>query len=359
VRTSDPTRNLFATDVRARSAAAAAYSVFPDGGPPSKLWREEWSRTLGERDPQQGAPWPPELARRAAVDCWPAHAFGTANASILMLWHRPGAEDKAAMRAAWIDPEAPVLGGVSHAHVERFVPEVLRRDVSWDRLHDWVGARLRAFELAQPWAAVMVACLNDQGSETGEEDCERNKAMLAPGERIDVVCQTIQPLLVIACGGPVRRAIEAVAWRPPTGSVCFVEHPSFQHWRRGGPTVRLECCSRGQTPGRCHQRARCAAGTMRRLGLQTPRARASAAPLRVSLELTSRKASPIRLPTRTLASMTPTPGPSPTRRLRSRVGGKRRQQDALSGRPVRLPVPGIAWGPRSTTACRPGGTVSD
>src|SRR5688572_5505166 len=144
----DALSELYSSDVRTRVSAAAQYTVFSSGGEPPAAFRTSWLKTMRGGVATSGRPWPSELTAACAAGTWPQHAFGTANAALLVLWHRPGV----AAPGALIAPETPTLGGVGHAHVERFVPDYLSRDKSWDLLHEYVGRGLAAFGLVHPWA---------------------------------------------------------------------------------------------------------------------------------------------------------------------------------------------------------------
>lgn len=236
----DTSPDLYAADVRTRIEAAAAYTVFADGGEPPTSARASWLKTLAGREPKQGRAWPTDLVDSCGPRRWPKHAFGTANAPLLVLWHRPGV----AAPGSRLEPETPVLGGVAHAHVERFVPDCLARDKSWDLLHQWVGRGLSAFGLLHPWAAVMVACLNPQSGPTGTVDFVANRDAVSPGGRLDQICAITRPLLVLACGKPVGDALRARGWQPPVGATLItVDHPTawdgYGSGRREGQEVVL------------------------------------------------------------------------------------------------------------------------
>lgn len=236
----DSLTELYSSDVRSRVSAAAGYTVFPERSEPPAAFRTSWLKALGGQDAKSGDRWPGDLAAACASGTWPRHAFGTANAPLLVLWHRPGV----AAPGSQIEPETPTLGGVGHAHVERFVPDYLARDKSWDLLHEYVGRGLAAFGLSHSWAAVMVACLNPQPGPTGAVDVLASRTALEPGGRLDQICATTRPLLVLACGNPVRDALRAQGWRPPTGATLIgVDHPAawdgYGSGRREGQDVVL------------------------------------------------------------------------------------------------------------------------
>lgn len=246
----DAAAELYSSDVRARLSAAAAYTVFLDGGEPSSAYRSSWLKALGGRDPKAGRRWPSDLVAACAPGVWPKHAFGSANAPVLVLWHRPGV----AALGSQIDPETPTLGGVGHAHVERFVPDYLARDKSWDLLHEYVGRGLAAFEVSHPWAAVMVACLNPAPGPTGTVDVLANREALRAGGRLEQICATTKPLLILACGNPVRDAIRMERWQPPDGATLItVDYPTawdgYGSGRREGRDVVLPLLGTWATTG--------------------------------------------------------------------------------------------------------------
>ena len=244
--------DLFSGDLRTRISSAQQYSVFAKGIRIPKEGEPSWSGVLSGRQIDEGHPWPTDLARACSEKFWPQHAFGTANAAILILWHRPGLGGSNTLH--FLPPRVPNLGGVPNAHVLRYVPDIIRKDKSWDLLHKWLGSGLGAFNIQSPWASVMVACLNPIPSGAGNVDRGANRNALSPKGHINFICQTVRPLLILACGKPVREAIEKIGWEAPSGKVVKVDHPStwegYGTGRRDGPDRVVPLFSQWAKTGR-------------------------------------------------------------------------------------------------------------
>jgi hypothetical protein len=219
--------------------AASAFTVFSNGGPVPRAWRADWESSSGWHDPMLGSAWPETMRLACLPKRWPKHAFGTANAPILVLLHRPGGQEDEAGGVEWIEPRYPNLGGISHAHVERYAPRYLPISKTWNPLLKHLQLGLARFALPYPLAAVMVACLIDIPSRKRVRAAQPvYDAALADGGRMDRICELIEPLVVIACGGDVHDEIDKVRWTPPNGAPVYkVEHPSYQGWGSGGPAV--------------------------------------------------------------------------------------------------------------------------
>jgi hypothetical protein len=71
-----------------------------------------------------------------------------------------------------------------------------------------------------------VAALNPTFGRTGESDHAANVRALQPGESVEWIIATVRPLLVIASGGPVRKAVSTSRWKPEFGVLRFADHPS-------------------------------------------------------------------------------------------------------------------------------------
>ena len=244
---------LYSPDLRARAKAAAEFTVFADGGTVPRRWRSDWEACDGWRDPTQGLPWPESMRVAAAARRWPRHAFGTANAAVLVLLHRPGGQEDEAGGVPWIEPRTPTLGGISHAHVEQYAPRYLPISRTWTALLRHLRAGLSVFRLEHPLAAVMVACLIDSSSRDRVKGAPHEyRAALATDGRLARICGLIEPLAVIACGGHVHTELDNAGWSPPNGAPVFrVEHPSYQGWGSGGPAVQAmfrQWARRGQPP---------------------------------------------------------------------------------------------------------------
>lgn len=142
---------LWSNDFLVREKAASRYAVFADGSAPPAAWEEHWNKVMNGRRAEEGLAWPGHLVEAASQSRWPPYAFGTANASVLVLWHRPGqlkGESRTPDRPLWIDPRTPTLGGVAHAHVASFTSVVPSR--SWLLLVDYLRRGLSGFRPAGP-----------------------------------------------------------------------------------------------------------------------------------------------------------------------------------------------------------------
>ena len=68
---------------------------------------------LDGRDLESGRDWPEQLLGLLKTRKWPEYTFGTANASCLVVLHRPGdASVNKVSGDTFISPDLPVLGGI-------------------------------------------------------------------------------------------------------------------------------------------------------------------------------------------------------------------------------------------------------
>ena len=231
---------LYSDDLRVREQAAKQYRIFPQQrlSIPSE-YRRDWMELLGERRIGDGEPWPDDIAGMARQSRWPDHAFGTANAACLLIWHRPGDAGPGGHppAGAHIGPKVPVLGGIPHAQNlfwGRYHPSP-----SWNELHEYLP---RAFAgLENPWNQVMIACLNPEPGKTGQVDRTANLAAVRQGGRIDHLVSVCRPKVIVSCGEHVQRAMQN--WKRPDGiSILEVSHPinwgSFGGRHHGPDVVR-------------------------------------------------------------------------------------------------------------------------
>lgn len=72
----------------------------------------------------------------------------------------------------------------------------------------------------------MVACVNPEHGRTGESDAEANRRGLRPNGPISRIAAVTRPVLVLACGSPVRDAVRRTGWRPASGTLQEVDHPT-------------------------------------------------------------------------------------------------------------------------------------
>lgn len=213
------TTNLYSDRIVERERAASEYRVFA-GVPPINM--ADWNTALEFRDPHKGKDWPKSIARLAAPKSWPSHAFGTANAGVLLLWHRPGLSGKVGSPppGAFIGPHTPVLGGVSHAH--NIVWPKRHPSSSWTSISKFLPQALDT--LVNPWSQVMIACLNPVPGAIGKVDKTANKEAVECDGRLDRIVSLCRPLILLACGIPVQEAL--TNWMNPRDTrVLRATHP--------------------------------------------------------------------------------------------------------------------------------------
>ena len=184
---------LYSRDLRERELAAALYRVFPEIQHTTPPY---WEQVLNGRDPNEGLDWPSRILSHVSAAVWPKHAFGTANAACLVIWHRPGKSKKMDHRAgSYLGPHTPILGGIGHVHNVRW--SSLHPNPSWYNLHKFLPQALKN-SLVNPWSQVMLMCLNPIPGFTGKVDRIANLQTVAPGGRLDSVVSVCRPLVVLA-----------------------------------------------------------------------------------------------------------------------------------------------------------------
>ena len=230
--------DLYSDDIKEREQAAKKYRMFPQQRVklPNK-YRHHWKELLGKRRISAGDVWPADTAKLARMSRWPEHAFGTANAACLFLWHRPGEAKRGGYNQddIYIGPKIPVLGGIPHAHNKFWIR--YNTSPSWRNLHKYLP---QAFDrLEDPWSQVMIACLNPEHGDTGDIDLDANMAAVQKDGRIDRIVAVCKPKVILACGTPVQRAMPS--WRNPQKiRVIYASHPSAlgkYHWSYEGPEI--------------------------------------------------------------------------------------------------------------------------
>ena len=226
--------DLFSRSLQLRLATARQFSVFASSVKFAGSEKAAWIQLRGG-PLEDGQPWPDDLRKRATD--WPQHAFGTANAAVLVLWHRPGMGAGGSEPGGYLGPRFPNLGGIPHLHVKEWPRR--HPDPSWSNLTKFVAEGFTQFGVWDPWPHVMIACLNPQPGATGKVDRAANLKAVEPGGRLDQIAETVQPIILLACGGEVHRALDK--WNPPLAmGVELVSHPL--HWgsfagSRHGPAV--------------------------------------------------------------------------------------------------------------------------
>jgi len=228
---------LFSSSLSERLTASRRYQVFGSHvtytGTEKASWLQLRGGSLGG-----GEPWPDVL--KDSVKRWPEHAFGTANAAVLVLWHRPGMGAGGSEPGGYLGPRFPNLGGIPHLHVKEWPRR--HPDPSWNNLTKFVAAGFRAIDITDPWPHVMIACLNPDPGPTGKVDRAANLKAVERGGRLDQIVETTRPIVMLACGGEVHRAVASWSPRVPV-AVAPVSHPlhwgSFAGSRHGPEVARL------------------------------------------------------------------------------------------------------------------------
>jgi hypothetical protein len=110
-----------------------------------------------------------------------------------------------------------------------------------EQSHEVRRRRLRAIDITDPWPHVMIACLNPEPGPTGKVDRAANVKAVEPGGPLDQIVETTRPIVMLACGGEVHRAVASWSARVPV-AVTPVSHPmrwgSFAGSRHGPEVAR-------------------------------------------------------------------------------------------------------------------------
>ena len=223
--------NLYSDDPIVREEEAAKYRTFHKEVVIPGKWKKYWDRLLDGRDVSGGLTWPKDLQLLVRSRKWPEFTFGSANASCLVVMHRPGITGS---RDLLISPTLPVLGGIPHAHNAFYYPNEDRVSPTWGALHRYLEAAFA--RLKHPWSQVMTTNLTTTLAGTGQVDSKANLRAVNGG-LLDFLTSLCQPRLVLLCGGEVRKA--AAKWSPPPHvEVLECDHPSYQYWSRDGARVQ-------------------------------------------------------------------------------------------------------------------------
>lgn len=227
---------LYSDDPIVREEQATKYRVFHKKVHIPCKWRKEWDDLLGDRNVNTGLAWPDSLRSMIRSRKWPEYTFGTANASCLVVLHRPGSKDGNPVKDDFISPDLPVLGGIPHAHNAFWYPKH-NDSQTWKGLHRYLKPAFSRLE--NPWSQVMTTCLNPKHGRPGEVDLQANIRAVKKGGSLDYLVELCQPRLVLLCGGPVHDAVARGGWGAPPGvEVRKCDHPSYQHWSRSGGKVK-------------------------------------------------------------------------------------------------------------------------
>jgi hypothetical protein len=227
---------LFAPDPRARITAARRYRLFPRNTTVPDEWRAKWERLRPDRPLDGWLDWP--VALDALVDNWPEHAFGPANAGLLVLLHQPGQRrGGSAPSQPVVQPDVPVLGGVGHLHVLE-APGRYRSSPTWQMIDLYLRPVLQEIDRVRPWALAMIANINAAHGFEGDSDEGANLSACQPGGRLDRIVGACQPKVLLACGDSVQAALPH--WSaPPSLRVLASDHPRHWQFSKGTALVGL------------------------------------------------------------------------------------------------------------------------
>lgn len=221
---------LYSDDPVVREAEAARYHIFHKKVNIPTKWRRYWKELLDGRDLESGHDWPEQLLGLLKTRKWPEYTFGTANASCLVVLHRPGdASVNKVSGDTFISPDLPVLGGIPHAHNALWYPKCSKSQ-TWRSLHCYL---VPAFaRLNHPWSQVMTTNLTTTPARTGITDSQANLRTVN-SRLLDFIINLCQPRLILLCGNPVQKA--TANWSPPPRiEVIECKHPSRGLWDRDG-----------------------------------------------------------------------------------------------------------------------------
>jgi len=76
---------LYSSNLQERETASSAFRAFARETTIPAQYLRYWQGANHE-----GVEWPENLKALAAEGVWPEHAFCTANAALVVFWHRPG-----------------------------------------------------------------------------------------------------------------------------------------------------------------------------------------------------------------------------------------------------------------------------
>lgn len=211
--------SLFSSDISEREKAASRYRVFPE---PRARVPKYWHEVLEGRELEKGRQWPKKLRSQVTPRKWPKHAAGTANAACMLLWHRPGvAKNMDHTAGDYIKPHTPNLGGIGHAH--NVLWHSYHSSPSWFNIHKFIPTALGAV-LENPWSQLMIVNINPVPGKPSKIDRLANLKAVSPGDRLDIVVNVCQPLVLLACGVPAKKAIQH--WSNPKSiPILETSHP--------------------------------------------------------------------------------------------------------------------------------------
>jgi hypothetical protein len=212
---------LWAPSLVERLRAARRYRLFPENVDIPRRWQTAWRRVADVNAEAARLVWTADMDGRFSN--WEQHAFGTANAAVLLLWDRPGplSDDK----PDWIDPRVPNLGGVPHAHVRLYRELIKPNSTGWRNIQTDVGQGLSGIAGFDALSMLMVACLNPVRGD--KPDLGANREAMSRGGRIQRIIQAVQPMVVLVCGdrSAIQDAVREHERILAGAAVLYLHHP--------------------------------------------------------------------------------------------------------------------------------------
>lgn len=224
---------LYSPNPAEREAEAKKYRAFHKNVRIPRKWRSDWDDLLQDRGLKEGRPWPASLLKLMRSRKWPEYTFGTANASCLVVLHRPGNTSRNKVQETYIEPALPVLGGIPHAH-NAFWFDRYNTGQTWRSLHRYLPPAFSGLE--NPWSQIMTTNLTTTLASTGQVDARRNLQAVNSG-LLEFLVELCKPRIILLCGGDVQKATRN--WTQPQDiQVLSCYHPTFQHWSGEGDRVQ-------------------------------------------------------------------------------------------------------------------------
>lgn len=224
---------LYSPNPAEREAEAKKYRVFHKNVGIPRKWKCDWDKLLQGRNAKEGRPWPDSLLKLMRSRRWSEYTFGTANASCLVVLHRPGNSDVNKVEDTHIQPALPVLGGIPHAH-NAFWYDGYSKSQTWKSLHKYLPDAFKG--LTNPWSQIMTTNLTTTLASMGEVNAISNLQAVNNG-LLDFLVELCKPRVILLCGGDVQKATRK--WSQPQSiEVIPCKHPSFQHWSGEGDRVQ-------------------------------------------------------------------------------------------------------------------------
>lgn len=217
---------LYSPNPAEREAEAKKYRVFHKNVRIPRKWKKDWDELLRDRGLKEGRSWPDSLLNLMRNRKWPEYTFGTANASCLVVLHRPG-KPANENEDTYIVPRLPVLGGISHAHNALWRDKLVEKgstDRTWGSMHKYLPDAFDTLE--DRWSQIMTTNLTTIPARPGQVDAQSN-LQAVNGGLLDFLVELCKPRIILLCGGDVQKAARDWA-RPPGIRILECNHPQYQ-----------------------------------------------------------------------------------------------------------------------------------